>query len=329
MPDGDVATTWLGASGTVEARGAGPAGSQAVVSPAISSVTSQGAAIYSTSAELVVPQPPAGTSLTTIAEEYAASGPSVYWDAIGAGATPAVAAEMTEADGLSVPSAPGPTTTDVTPDGGTIYNSACITKYAGIDDLIQAEMCVVQSYLQQGPAIYVENQNTTSGISAISNEPLSALDGYYAWGPTGGTYNRVGWSPAATISEGTPTTYTLSASYGGFGASVQETQYPDTLWAHLPDRHAKRGLRFGMVRQQCGGLRRRQCRSHRQPHRTAEHIPLRGLQLLSPYAAACSSLTTTGCSKLLRITALMSPSLLGRAQRPLPCGGPLRLKRQV
>lgn len=82
----------------------------------------------------------------------------------------------------------------------------------------------------------MSNQNTTSGISAISNEPLSGLDGYYAWGPEPAPshYTRVSWSPSSTIDEGNPTTYTLSASYDGFGASVQETQYPESLSPIFP-----------------------------------------------------------------------------------------------
>lgn len=111
LPGGDVATTWVNAAGTVVARAAGPAGSY-VVAPPVETTTSGGVTTYSSRAELVVPEPPAGANLASTvaseAQQYAASGRSVYWDAIGAGASPTVAAEMAAEDGIPVPSAAPP-----------------------------------------------------------------------------------------------------------------------------------------------------------------------------------------------------------------------------
>lgn len=112
----------------------------------------------------------------------------------------------------------------------SIFNSGCSYSSGGG---ISGEACVQQSWLEQKPgAYYVENQVTTSAIA--NSGDITALTGYYYWG-NGDVYTRVGWSPSAQISEGSPTTYTLSAAADGFAASVSETQYPATLNPYFPN----------------------------------------------------------------------------------------------
>jgi hypothetical protein len=215
---GDVSTTWKANSGEVKV--AGMTGSKVVLGRT-----------GKDSAEVrVEPSAAAGVS----AAQYARSGRSVYWDALGAGMTKAEAVKMTLAMGDRIPAAahvaaiPKRFTADV-------FNSVCATAAGGAYDAVQGSACLQQSYLETKPGkYYLENQITTTGFDDLGGGGLTALEGNYCWCNNGYTYTRVGWSPSSTISEGSPTTYTLTASGAGFSGSVQETQYPQTLSPLFP-----------------------------------------------------------------------------------------------
>jgi hypothetical protein len=161
--------------------------------------------------------PPVGASQTP--KQYAASGQSVYRQALAVGVGPAIARRMAASLG-HVP-------------GGTIFASGCQNTSPSDSDGAVGTACVQQSYLQNiVGAVYVENQITSTGEA--TGAKLNTLRGYYIYN-NGFTYTRVGWSPSGTVKEGSPTTYTLTASGAGFSASVQETQYPDTLSPYFPN----------------------------------------------------------------------------------------------
>jgi hypothetical protein len=218
---GDVATTWrAGGLHGMEVRAAGLPGSRVAL-----------AMVSRDSAKALV-APPASASMTP--GQYAKSGRSVYWEALAVGMSKAQAVKTTLALGDRLPAAAHVSATPkvITPD---IFYSACTTTYAGIYDEFYGTACIQQSYLESKPgAYYLNNQVTTSGASEIPGWPLTQLRGNYCWCGTGYTYTRVGWSPSGTIYEGNPVTYTLTASGGGFSASIQESQYPETLTPIFP-----------------------------------------------------------------------------------------------
>ncbi|MGD0683987.1 MAG: hypothetical protein ABSA03_02615 [Streptosporangiaceae bacterium] len=224
LPGGDVSTTWK-ANGA-EVKSAGRPGSR--VSLAITGRDSLRAWTAPPSAAAASPQ------------QYARSGRSVYWDALGAGMSKAEAVKITLSLGDRLPAAAHVQAAPkfLTPD---IFNSACTTTYGGAPyNIIWGQACLQQSYLESKPgAYYLNNQVETSGSSGYESgvylsEPLVLLYGNYCWCGNGYTYTRVGWSPSHTYNEGSPTTYTLSAAYDGLGASVSETQYPATLTPIYP-----------------------------------------------------------------------------------------------
>jgi hypothetical protein len=217
---GDVSTTWR-ADG-VQMTAAGPAGSRVSVRKASGN-----------SVEGWV-DPPAGTAAMTPAQ-YAESGRSVYWDALAAGISQAEAVKVTLAMGDRLPTAAHVSAVPRVLTAN-IFHSVCFTVHGGYQNLIYGHACLQQSFLQRQPGQwYIENQVQTSGSSTLfPQQPLTQLEGWYCYCANGYKYTRVGWSPSATISRGSPTTYTLTASGAGFSASVQETQYPDTLSPAFP-----------------------------------------------------------------------------------------------
>ena len=213
---GDVATSWANGADGVAVRSAGLPGSRVGL-----------AATGRDSAKAWTAPPVAAARMTP--EQYAKSGRSVYWDALAAGMSKAQAVKATLQLGDRLPAAAHVSATPnaITPN---IFYSACTTTYAGPYDTFWGTACIQQSYLESKPgAYYLNNQVTTSGGSQVSGWNLVKLSGNYCWCGNGYVYTRVGWSPSGSISKGNPTTYTLTASGGGFSASIQESQYPETL----------------------------------------------------------------------------------------------------
>jgi hypothetical protein len=227
---GDLATTWsVDTSGGVSA--AGLPGSQ---------VTYQALGPNEIETTLT---PPSGADSSAAA--YAASGRSVYWEALATGVPAAVAAQMTLALGDSIPAGAASssgskgssaTTSAETVSPDSIFNSGCAHDYfPNTSKKIWGEACIQQSFLEDVPgSVYVENQVTTTGDDTYASDSyLTYLEGDSHW-PVGVTETRVGWSPSGTINEGSPTLYTLMASYDGLGGSIQEYQYPATLSPYYP-----------------------------------------------------------------------------------------------
>jgi hypothetical protein len=217
VPGGDVATTWqAGGAHGVEVRSAGLPRSRVAL-----------AAVGRDSAKAWI-APPASAAAMSPAR-YAKSGRSVYWDALAAGMSKAQAVKTTLELGDRLPAAAHVSAAPkvITPN---VFYSACTTTHAGIYKEFYGTACIQQSYLESKPgAYYLNNQVTSSGGSEIQGFPLVKLSGNYCWCGNGYTYTRVGWSPSGSIYEGNPTTYTLTAAWDGFSASIQETQYPQSL----------------------------------------------------------------------------------------------------
>jgi hypothetical protein len=218
---GDVSTTW-DANGA-QVRSAGLPGSR--VSLAITGRNSLEAWTDPPSAAAPTPQ------------KYAKSGRSVYWDALAAGMSKAEAIQTTLALGDRLP---GAAHVSATPKFLTanIFNSVCTstTGYVDGNAAVFGTACLQQSYLETKPgAYYLDNQVTSTGYTLLrAFDDITRLTGAYCWCNNGYTYTRVGWSPSSTITKGNPTSYTLSASWGVFNVSVQETQYPETLSPYFP-----------------------------------------------------------------------------------------------
>jgi hypothetical protein len=214
---GDVATTWrAGGAHGVEVRSAGLPGSQV------------GLAVVGRDSANAWIAPPASAAAMSPAR-YAKSGRSVYWDALAAGMSKAQAVKATLELGDRLPAAAHVSAAPkvITPN---VFFSACTTAYAGIYDEFYGTACIQQSYLESQPgAYYLNNQVTSSGGSEIQGFNLVMLSANYCWCDNGYTYTRVGWSPSASIPEGSPTTRTLTAAWGGFSASIQATIYPQSL----------------------------------------------------------------------------------------------------
>ena len=222
---GDVSTTWK-ANGA-EVRSAGLPGSRVSLAR-----TGKDSLRASTA-------PPA--TATASPARYARSGRSVYWDALGAGMSKAAAVKMTLAMGDRLPAAAHVSAVPTITMTANIFNSVCTTTYGGAPyNIIWGTACLQQSYLETKPgAYYLNNQVITSGASGYQSgvylsEPLTLLYGNYCWCGNGYTYTRVGWDPTVTRPEGSPTTYTLSATYDGLGTSLSETEYPATLTPIYP-----------------------------------------------------------------------------------------------
>jgi hypothetical protein len=239
---GDTVTSWSGNGITVAA--AAQPGSEIVIH-APSAVKSATAGVTSTVGAGVNPPPSlSGSNPTVLAQQYAASGRSVYSEALAVGTPPAVAASMAASLGVGVSGvsaqtsnqrgSTAPTITATTT--GPIINSNCA--YTSVDSgNIWGSACLVQRLLQAIPGeYYIGNQITTSGAAkaAAGGNRLVGLEGYYYWG-NGYTYTRVRWAPSSSRYVGTSTTYTLTASYAGFGLSVPITQHPGTLTPEFPN----------------------------------------------------------------------------------------------
>ena len=160
----------------------------------------------------------------------------MYWDALASGMPKAEAIKTTLALGDRLPAAAH---VSAIPSSNAEYlqfgvhhrNRVCRRacsrlRTAGLQ----------QSYLESKPgAYYLDNQVTSTGYTVLTGfDDLTRLTGSYCWCNNGYTYTRVGWSPASTITKGSPATYTLSASWGAFSISVQEMQYPETLSPNFP-----------------------------------------------------------------------------------------------
>jgi hypothetical protein len=122
----------------------------------------------------------------------------------------------------------------------SIFNSACATVYGdqqGAVDVITGTSCLVQRWVQTGAGNcgcwYSSNTITSTGESIATYQNITQLSAYNCY-CNGHSYTTVGWSPSASHPVGTPTTYTLSAFWGPFSASVQETEYPGTLSPYGP-----------------------------------------------------------------------------------------------
>lgn len=221
VPGGHVATTWSGPGGVV-VRAAGDPGSTV-------DVVQTGPNSFDAT---VTPPPSAPSS----AASYAASGSSVYYDARAVGDTPAEAAAAANSAGASVPGSPSSSTPSAMASSGSIFHSNCATEYK-YGGLISTKACVVQKWLQTGSGScgcwYSSNTVTSSG-TAQSGDRLYSLRASFCY-CNGYAYRTVGWSPSASRSVGSPTTYTLTAIFGPFSASVQETQYPGTLNPNWPN----------------------------------------------------------------------------------------------
>lgn len=212
---GDVVTTWTG--GGLQVKVAGRPGSSVQVTQS------------ATGASVVV-SAPAGASLTT--QQYANSGRSLLAeqqavDPEAALANPILAAAAAVRPKAVAAAANGP------------FNTVCADVNSGGSlPINEGSACLVQTWLQTGSAScgcwYLSNVITSTGVNYSTDTDLTNLSAWYYWG-NGHTYTRGGWQPSATINEGSPTTYTLSAAYGGFGASVQELQYPATLSPQFPN----------------------------------------------------------------------------------------------
>ncbi len=218
---GDVSTTWE-ANGA-EVRSAGLPGSRVFL------------AITGRHSLKAWTDPPSAAAPTP--EQYARSGRSVYWDALAAGMSKAEAIRTTLALGDRLPAAAHVSAIPKfrTPN---IFNSVCTTATGYVDGhaAVFGTACLQQSYLESKPgAYYLDNQVTSTGYTLLTGfDDLTRLTGSYCWCNNGYTYTRVGWSPTSTITKGSPTTYTLSANWGGFSISVQEMQYPETLSPNFP-----------------------------------------------------------------------------------------------
>ena len=214
---GDVLTTWK--VNGLEVRAAGMRGSQVALVRAGRDSASAWVA------------PPSAAAVS--AARYARSGRSVYWDALGAGMSKAEAVKLTLALGDRLPVAAHVNATPATPDIHNIFYSSCATVWETFTVTSTGSPASSSPISSPSRADYLNNQVTTSGASNYT-VPLVQLKGSYCWCGNGYTYTRVGWSPSATINEGNPTTYTLTAGGAGFSASIQETQYPQSLSPIFP-----------------------------------------------------------------------------------------------
>jgi hypothetical protein len=240
MKGGDVAVK--ATSGDVTGIGGGAPGTKVKVSQSVQAVPGHPSVVQvEGSADSWAPEPPAGASLQKLAEEYAKSGRSVYWDALAVGVPPLIAAEMTRGFGVPVPAAGSRSpvreareetarapSASVPTAGPVIYNSQCATAFV-FGKANWGSACLVQRYVQQIPGqVYVSNSIMTSGTAAGHGVDMDMLDGHYVWGDDA-RYMRVMWSPSGTEPAGAVKTTTFTVSVMGFGSSVTEVEGPGTV----------------------------------------------------------------------------------------------------
>lgn len=217
LPGGDVATTWTAPDGSV-VKAAGLPGSVVSLTTTINGLVAS-----------VAPPPNAPDSI----QAYNASGRSLYAEATAVGFSASAARSMALADGAAVPATANGASLPAS-SAGTIFNSNCATVWGGPDPDVKniyGHSCLVQTWLQTGAGNcgcwYSSNKITTTGYSE-GTPNLTQLQGWNCY-CNGHSYTTVAWAPSATRNEGTPTTYTLTAGFGGLSTSIQETQYPATL----------------------------------------------------------------------------------------------------
>lgn len=235
---GDVATTWT-ADG-LQVRAAGAAGSQV-------SLRRTGA-----HSAMATASPSSAAAMTPA--QYAASGRSVYWDALAVGDSPAQAAKTALALGVALPSGvPAPAgAATVRPNTG-IYHSVCTSvgaepgTYPG-GYAVQGSACLVQSYIEQQPGNwYISNEINAHGTSYAGS--LGNLTSLRAWDCYCNkyTYYLVQSHPDATIDEGNPTSLTFSVNVPGIGGvSDTVTIYPQQEEPYYPD-GSTNGQSYGAV----------------------------------------------------------------------------------
>lgn len=218
---GDVATTWSGSGVVVKA--AGPPGSV---------VNLQQIAPHRA---VVSVMPPAFA--TDSAQAYAQAGRSIYSDALAVGDTPTQAAAVARSMGAAAPGASNPLVAS-----GSIFNSGCANvngDYLGNGlYAIIGQACIIQRWLQTGSGgchcWYSSNSVQGTGYSDSGDTDITQLQGWYCY-CNGHTYTRDAMSPQTPINVGSPTTYTLTATWLGFGVSISESQYPQTLKPYWPN----------------------------------------------------------------------------------------------
>lgn len=241
LKGGDVASTWHAHGMTAVAAGA-PG-----TTVSITRAGQTGAVVSETPPAALVE---ASKNPTALARSYAASGRSVYYDAIGVGMTPAQAAQMAKAQGVPVPASASGSVVQTAMSGGTqvavvtpaIFNSSCSKVYGDYGSYfpyVVGRACITQTYAGNG---YVINKITSSAVdygSGGGSNLYPDLTAYYPWSyytypGSSGTHTRVQWAPHSTIPEGVPTTVMLSVAYNGTGASMSTLVYPASLGPYFP-----------------------------------------------------------------------------------------------
>lgn len=204
----DVETNWSlpnGDSVTV----AGPQGSVLNIQPI--SWTGDPGTTVAPEIITVSPPPPSTTAITgdQAISLYAASGFSLYHDAMAVGFSSAEASQMINEDAAS---------------SSRIFSHICANdQWKGH---YTSHECVYQVLLQSSGSKdwYIANK-TRSSETAVGH---NALEEFATWVSHAG-HDNIDWDPSATITKGSCSTVTLNVGYNGSGVSVSQDVCPQTL----------------------------------------------------------------------------------------------------
>jgi hypothetical protein len=207
LPGGDYTATWKMFGETVKV--AAPAGSTVTVAK-----PSHGQA----TASVQVPASLRKGNLRALAAAYAASGKSVYQDALAVGYSPAQAARI---------AAPTTRTANVVQPmtaAGSIISTPCVST-SGDAGNAYGRACDVQKMMQDngGGNWIVGDEVTGSGNDTDWADSLSGLAAYVNYG-SGNTVIK--WTPNSTVNAGNCQTISLGVSYNGVSASDSQTICP-------------------------------------------------------------------------------------------------------
>jgi hypothetical protein len=223
---GDVVETWKSGDASVVAVGA--AGSTIAIHP-VSAANGSGSVTASVTSAPIDKSGPDAAARAVAA--YAASGRSVYADALAVSGDPAWAARVAAQAGTTSTATANRPATSATPHG--IIDSACANA-VGDSNHAYGRVCVVQNLITatSNGTWYIGDQ--TSG-SANDTATLHALTRFHAWDsyPTGN--GIVEWNPQSTIPKGSCSNVTASLSYSGVGVSQSSTVCPDKLTPTIYD----------------------------------------------------------------------------------------------
>jgi hypothetical protein len=184
-----------------------------------------------------------------LAAKVAASGGSVYWDALAVGATPAEAAQMTlalhvplpagvaaaggaraGADAAASPSSVGGPEINFTcdhgsADGGSAQGTACACMVQRLDDASAGTDYVDDDVVS----------TSSENAAALSSLCWVHVQDYYRYPGSRGDHTAVDWEPSASVPVGTPTDKSWGISVLGGTLTASETVYPNGLTPILED----------------------------------------------------------------------------------------------